>query len=102
MLAAVLVVAAAALGALWTPSGSLVSLRSEQLGVDQGWAFALNNFGWSAGVAIGAGAGGALGQLVGDWLAYAVRGLLAATGLVARAARRPPARASAPAATFTP
>lgn len=86
VLAAVLVVAAAALGALWTPSGSLVSLRSEQLGVDQGWAFAFNNFGWSAGVAIGAGAGGALGQLVGDWLAYALcAGLLAATGVLAGA-----------------
>ena len=29
-----------------------------RLGVDQGWAFALNNLGWAGGVAIGAAAGG--------------------------------------------
>ena len=99
VLAALLVVAAAALGALWTPSGSLVSLRAEQLGVDQGWAFALNNLGWSAGVAIGAGAGGALGQLVGDWLAYALCAALLARDRRAgggRATATAPARPSDP------
>ena len=59
-------------GALMTPSGQLVSQRAEALGVDQGWAFALNNLGWSAGVALGARRGGALGQVVGDWLPYAL------------------------------
>ena len=86
LVAALLVATAVALGALWTPSGSLVSLRAEQLGVDQGWAFALNNLGWSAGVAIGAAAGGALGQLVGDGLAYGICAvLLVATGALAGA-----------------
>ena len=95
LVAALLVVAAGALGALWAPSGSTVSLRAESLGVDQGWAFALNNLGWAGGVAIGAGAGGALGQLVGDGLPYGLcAALLALTGLrrgalVRRRAARP-------------
>ena len=72
LVAALLVVAAGALGALWAPSGSSVSLRAERIGVDQGWAFALFNLGWAGGVAIGAGAGGALGQLAGDGLPYAL------------------------------
>ena len=84
VVAALLVAAAGALGALWAPSGSSVSLRAESLGVDQGWAFALNNLGWAGGVAVGAGAGGALGQLVGDGLPYGLcAGLLALTGLAA-------------------
>ena len=84
LVAALLVVAAGALGALWAPSGSSVSLRAESLGVDQGWAFALNNLGWAGGVAIGAGAGGALGQLAGDGLPYGLcAALLALTGLAA-------------------
>ena len=86
LVAALLVATAVALGALWTPSGSLVSLRAEQLGVDQGWAFALNNLGWSAGVAFGAAAGGALGQLAGDGFAYgACAAMLALTGALAGA-----------------
>lgn len=83
LLLAVLVVAFAVVaGMLMTPSGKLVSLRSETLGVDQAWAFAFNNVGWSAGVGLGAAAGGALGQVVGDWLPYSLCGaLLLATGL---------------------
>ena len=83
-LAALLVVASGGLGCLWAPGGSSVSLRAEVLGVDQGWAFALNNLGWAGGVALGAGAGGALGQLAGDGLPYGIcAALLAATGLLA-------------------
>jgi MFS family permease len=84
VLAALVVAAGAALGALWAPSGSAVSLRAEALGVDQGWAFAINNLGWAGGVAIGAFAGGALGQLAGDGLPYGLcAALLALTGLTA-------------------
>ena len=82
---ALLVVAFAVVaGMLMTPSGKLVSLRSEAMGVEQAWAFAFNNVGWSAGVGLGAAAGGLLGQIAGDWLPYTVCGaLLFATGAVA-------------------
>jgi MFS family permease len=84
MLAALLVAFAVVSGLLMTPSGKLVSLRSERLGVDQAWAFAFSNTGWSAGVALGAAAGGALGQVVGDWLPYGLcAALLAVCGAVA-------------------
>ncbi len=80
-LAAVLVLVAAALGMLWAPGGRLASLRADDLGVDQGWAFALNNAGFSAGIGIGAVAGGGLGQVAGDGLPYALGALgLALTG----------------------
>lgn len=80
----VFVFGAIGLGALWVPSGTLVSKRAEALRVDQGWAFAINNLGWSGGVAIGAGAGGSLGQLAGDGLPYGLcAALLLGTALVA-------------------
>jgi hypothetical protein len=48
----------------------------------------MNNAGWSAAVALGALAGGALGEAVGDWLPYAAcAALLAGTGVAAIAAR---------------
>lgn len=84
ILAALVVAFAVVAGMLMTPAGKLVSLRSEALGVDQAWAFAFNNVGWSAGVGLGAAAGGALGQVAGDWLPYTLCGaLLLATGLAA-------------------
>jgi len=101
VLGALVVAFCIAAGALMTPSAQLVSHRAEEIGVDQGWAFALNNIGWSAAVALGAGAGGALGQAVGDWLPYALcAALLAATGAVAFGAGRRAPAASAPPATF--
>lgn len=80
----IFVFGAVGLGALWVPSGTLVSRRAETLRVDQGWAFAVNNLGWSGGVALGALAGGALGQLVGDGLPYGLAAaLLLGTALLA-------------------
>lgn len=88
-LAVVLTASCVALGSLWVPGGSLVSQRAETLDVDQGWAFAFNNVGWAAGVALGSAGGGALAQSGGDVLAYgAAAALCLATG-VAAIARRP-------------
>lgn len=70
LVAAVFVATSAGLGALWVPAGSAVSLRAEALGVDQGWAFALSNLAWAAGIALGALGGGGLGQVAGDVLPY--------------------------------
>lgn len=79
VVALLFVLGSAGLGALWVPAGSAVSERAEALGVDQGWAFALSNLAWSAGVALGALGGGGLGQAAGDLLPYA---LVAATLLI--------------------
>jgi len=87
-LAVVLTGASVALGSLWVPGGTLVSSRAESLDVDQGWAFAFNNVGWAAGVAIGSAGGGALAQAAGDWLPYGLGALLClATGVAAMAHR---------------
>lgn len=84
LLAALLVVTSVGLGAWWVPGGQLVSVAAERLGVDQGWAFAVNNLGWAGGVAIGAAGGGLLGARVGDALPYAlVAALMVATGVTA-------------------
>jgi predicted MFS family arabinose efflux permease len=72
VLGAVLVGASGALGMLWTPGGHLVSLSADRLGLNQGYAFAINNVGWSGGVAVGSAAGGALGGLWGDAVPYAL------------------------------
>lgn len=92
-LAALFVLASGGLGALWVPAGSAVSLTSERLGVDQGWAFALSNLAWSAGVAAGALGGGGLGQAAGDLLPYALIAvtLLASVALVLRLLEPPAA-----------
>lgn len=89
---AVFVLGAIGLGALWVPSGTLVSHRAETLRVDQGWAFAVNNLGWSGGVALGALAGGALGQLVGDGVPYGLAAVML-FGTAPLASRLVPARA---------
>lgn len=90
-LAVLFVLASGGLGALWVPAGSAVSVTAERLGVDQGWAFALSNLAWSAGVAAGALGGGGLGQAAGDLLPYALIAaiLLASVALVLRLLETP-------------
>ena len=84
VLAALLAITAAGLGALWVPGNNLASVAAERLHVDQGWAFSVNSLAWAGGVAIGALAGGVLAGAVGDGLAYGLAGLLMlATALVA-------------------
>ncbi len=68
VLGGVAVLLVGALGMLWTPGGNLASLTADRLGLDQGWAFAVNNMQWAGGIAVGSAAGGALGDAVGDWL----------------------------------
>jgi MFS family permease len=88
VLSVLLVAFAVAAGLLFTPSGRVSSVRAEDLGVGQGWAFAFVNVAWSGGIALGALAGGALGGAVGDGVPYlACAALLLATA-VATAGRR--------------
>lgn len=85
VLAGLLVVASAGLGALWVPGGNVVSVAAERLGVDQGWAFSVNNLAWAGGVGVGSVGGGALAGAAGDGLSYGLAAaLMVATGLLAR------------------
>ncbi len=90
-LALALVLCSAAIGMLWVPAGKLVSLAAEQIGVDQGWAFAFQNGTWSLALGAGATIGGALAALGGDLLAYGAVGAVCIVVGVVMFGRRPAA-----------
>ncbi len=90
-LALALVLCSAAIGMLWVPAGKLVSLAAEQIGVDQGWAFAFQNGTWSLALGAGATVGGALAALGGDLLAYGAVGAVCIVVGVVMFGRRPAA-----------
>ncbi len=90
-LALALALCSAAIGMLWVPAGKLVSLAAEQIGVDQGWAFAFQNSTWSLAIGAGATVGGALAALGGDLLAYGAVGAVCIVVGVVMFGRRPAA-----------
>jgi MFS family permease len=79
--APLLVVASVAFGVLFTPAFALIADGAEEVGLAQGVAFGLMNAAWAVGAAVGPAAGGALAGASGDWLPFALAGLLCATGL---------------------
>ncbi len=90
-LAFVLILCSGGIGILWVPAGKLVSLAAERLGVDQGWAFAIQNSTWSLSMGAGAAFGGALAVVGGDLLAYGVAGALCVLVGAVMFGRRPAA-----------
>jgi MFS family permease len=70
-LAVLTVLTAPAIGLLWAPSMAMLSEGAEDLGMDQGIAFALTNLTWGLGQAVGAAAGGATAQATSDLVPYA-------------------------------
>ncbi len=90
-LALALVLCSAAIGMLWVPAGKLVSLAAEQIGVDQGWAFAFQNSTWSLAIGAGATVGGALAAVGGDLLAYGAVGAVCIVVGIVMFGRRPAA-----------
>jgi predicted MFS family arabinose efflux permease len=82
-LAALVVVAAAAFGTLWTPSLSLLTDESEHLGLDYAWSFAILNLAWAPGQVVGSAAGGALAGLTSDTVVYLALAALCALTLTA-------------------
>ena len=89
VVAAMLTFTGVTLGALFTPGARIISRRAEALNIDQGWAGAFQNIAWAGSIAIGAVAGGAVAQAVGDGAAYAVGAIAALTTGVALLLRRP-------------
>jgi MFS family permease len=80
---AVLVLAAAlAFGAFWAPASALLSEAAERRGLALGLAFGLMNLAWATGTVIGPAVGGALADVAGDTLPYALAaGVFGATAL---------------------
>ena len=70
LLALLVVLAAVAFNAPLVPGTALFSRASEKAGMDQAVAFAVTNFAWASGYAVGAPLGGALADLGGDALSY--------------------------------
>ncbi len=72
LLAALVILAAGAFNATLVPGTALFSRGTERAGLDQAIAFAVTNFAWASGYAIGAPLGGTLADLGGDALSYLV------------------------------
>lgn len=90
-LSAVVVGAGIAFGTFWTPSMALLSDGWESIGVGHALGFALMNFAWAPGNAIGAAVGGGLADAGGDVVAYGVlAGLCLLTIVGVLALRREP------------
>ncbi len=92
LLAAVIVVAAPAVGTLWTPAMTILADGAEARGIDAAFAFGLANMAWGAGAAAGAGGGGALADATSDWvplLALAALMLLTSSRLRVATLRTP-------------
>jgi MFS family permease len=66
------VLAAGAFNATLVPGTALFSRGTEKAGMDRAVAFAITNFAWASGYAVGAPVGGFLADLKGDALSYLV------------------------------
>ncbi len=72
LLAVLVVLSAGAFNATLVPGTALFSRGTEKAGLDQAIAFAVTNFAWASGYAVGAPLGGALADVGGDALSYLV------------------------------
>jgi MFS family permease len=91
LVAALIVLAAPAIGACWAPAMALLADGAEARGMNVAVAFSLVNAAWGIGHVLGGAGGGALGDAVGDVGAFAVfAGICLAVGLLlTRPALRP-------------
>ncbi len=96
LLALVVVLTDAALGAFWAPAMAMISDAADQLGFDHGLAAGLMNAAWAAGQMLGAGAGGALAGLAGDHTPIGIAAAVCAGSLLVLGGAPRPARARAP------
>jgi MFS family permease len=82
VLAALIVVIAATLGAFWAPAMAMLSDAAESRGLDQALAATLMNMAWAVGQILGGGAGGAVAKAAGDGLPMFLAAGLCATTLL--------------------
>ncbi len=89
LLALLVVLAGGAFNAPLVPGTALFSRGTEKAGLDQAVAFAITNFAWASGYAVGSPLGGFLADLGGDALSYFfLMGVCALTLLVVRRVAR--------------
>ncbi|HEU4451106.1 MAG TPA: MFS transporter [Gaiellaceae bacterium] len=72
-----------AFGAFWAPAMALLSDAAERIGLAQGFAFGLMNAAWGGGNSVGPPVGGALADVAGEALPFALMSLVCALTLVA-------------------
>jgi MFS family permease len=78
----VLILSGITFGAFWAPAMALLSDAADRIGLAQGLAFGLMNAAWGGGNALGPPLGGALADIAGDALPYAIMAALCAFTLV--------------------
>ena len=78
VLGVLLILAAVASGAFYTPGMALLTNAAEARGLEYGYAFALINVMWAPGQVLGAVAGGSLAQATSDRVPYALIALVCA------------------------
>jgi MFS family permease len=89
VLGVVMILAAPAIGILWSPAIAMLSDSAEGAGVPQGLAFGFVNLGWALGHTIGAAGGPALADATSDAVTYALLAVIAAFALAALIRRDP-------------
>jgi MFS family permease len=72
LLALLVVVGSIAFSLFWVPAMSLITDRSERLGLPYGFGFALVNLAWAPGQALGSSGGGAIAGATSDAVPYLV------------------------------
>jgi MFS family permease len=77
------VAASVAFGAFWAPSMAMLADSADRIALAQGLAFGLMNMAWGAGNTAGPAVGGALADVAGDALPYALVAALCAGTLLA-------------------
>jgi MFS family permease len=76
-------------GTIFAPASALVASGAQNLGLNQGIAFALSNLTWAAGQSVAASASGALAQATSDLVPYALLAVACVVTLIALRGLRP-------------
>ena len=89
LFALIAVLAGPSYGTLWIPGMALISDGAEEIGLDQGFAFAIFNMAWAGAQIAGGGGGAALAQATSDGTVYALIACLSLATLTVIQVRRP-------------
>jgi predicted MFS family arabinose efflux permease len=83
-----ILIASLAYNSFWVPGGALLTEAAEACGLGHGFSFALFNLAWAPAGAVGAIAGGALADQLGDGTSYSMLAALCAATLLLVTPRR--------------